>query len=198
MEKQTYKYIVKESILYGCKDEYELNEQEFKLLYSFYVTYSMCGSQSWKKKDFSDYGWNSGVDGAKVSTEKKINNALKSVLKIERNDKTFVFTEENNLKETFSDNNLNDGLLNEYNTERFVIGKTKGSNKYLKLFYRIRDGLAHGKFALVFSEDKEKMILIQDDDRDNVTARIVLKLSTVMRFANIVMNGPGVKAEVCD
>lgn len=56
-KKQTYRYIKENSILKGVVDEYNLSQEEYYLLYSFYVTYSMCGKQSEKKKQFVDYGW---------------------------------------------------------------------------------------------------------------------------------------------
>lgn len=70
--------------------------------------------------------------------------------------------------------------------ERCVIGKTNATNKYLKLFYRVRDGFAHGKFCLRLSEENIKMVIIQDDDGHNVTGRIVIQLSTLIAFITAV------------
>ena len=70
--------------------------------------------------------------------------------------------------------------------ERCVIGKTNATNKYLKLFYRVRDGFAHGKFCLRLSKENIKMIVIQDDDGHNVTGRIVIRLSTLIAFITAV------------
>ena len=100
--------------------------------------------------------------------------------------KNIVFTEENNLKELFSKLDLADGNIISYNIERAVIGITKEQNKLLKLFYRIRNSLAHGNFLLKYSSAKEKMVVLQDNNKDNVTARMVLKLSTLLSFVDTV------------
>lgn len=55
--KQTYKYKIADSILGTSRDDYELSRDEYFRLYSFYVTYSMCGKQSWKRRDFKSYDW---------------------------------------------------------------------------------------------------------------------------------------------
>lgn len=55
---------------------------------------------------------------------------------------------------------------------------------YLKFFYRIRNGFAHGKYCLRLSEDNIKMVIIQDNDKYNVTGRIVVRLSTLLNFIN--------------
>ena len=177
--KNSYKYIKGNSILGKIVDEYILTLEEYYLLYSFYVTYSLCDNQSAKKKTFIDYGWNTN----------KINNtdlgmALSSVLNLNRNPK-FVFME-NDIDKQFLNHNLPDGELNDVDSERAVIVKSSENNNYLRLFHRIRNGLAHGKYGLCYSKKNEKMVIIQDDDTYNVTARIVIKLSTLLEFITTV------------
>lgn len=178
-EKQTYKYICKDSIVYNAKDEYELTQEEYFLLYSFFVTYSMCGVQSAKKRTLIDYGWSK----KNLSENKGLKKSLEKVINL--NEEKFIFTDKDDLKEEFEKNQLTDGKLLDYKTERCVIAKTNESNKYLKLFYRIRDGLAHGKFYLK-KEQNEKMVIIQDDNGSNVTARIVIKLVTLLNIISAV------------
>ncbi|SCW43591.1 hypothetical protein SAMN02910456_01118 [Ruminococcaceae bacterium YRB3002] len=183
-----YKYLKEKSILYNEKDEYSLTKEEFCRLYAFYVTYSMCGSQSMKKRTFIDYGWDSNnvyelVNHHRVKT--KLGNALCSAYVLNNDNFCFISTEDD-LSECFRKCNLLDGRLVDYDTERAVIKSTQESNKYMKLFYRVRDGFAHGKFILKYSSNHEKMIIIQDDDSSNVTARIVLKLSTLLKFIEVI------------
>lgn len=181
-KKQRYKYIRENSIVLNFKDEYKLLHEEYFLLYSFFVTYSMCGTQSGKKKNFIDYGW----EKENLSDNKELVMELRKI--IDLNDGKFVFTDEDNLKEEFQNNKLTDGKLLDYKTERCVIAKTNETNKYLKLFYRIRDGLAHGKFYLK-REQNERMVIIQDDDTQNVTAIIVIKLQTLLDIIRVVARG---------
>ena len=179
MPKQTYQYVKNHSILGTNIDEYMLTKEEYYRIYSFYVTYSLCKRLSFKKRTFLDYGW--GDEGIKGT---ELGKCLTSVLTLSRD--RFVFTEDDDLKERFEDCSLEDGELQNVSYERFVIGKTSEDNNYLRLFHRIRNGLAHGKFKLRYSEKGEKMMVIQDDDCHNVTARIVLKLSTIMKFIEAI------------
>lgn len=179
-EKQTYRYSKGSSILGNLHDEYQLSKEEYYKVYSFYVTYSMCGTQSAKKRSFTSYGW----DGENVKST-TLGKALLAVLNLNRNP-SFVFTDRDDLAAQFNALYLTDGDLENVDNERAVIGKTSESNNYLRLFYRIRDGFAHGKYLLRFSSSGEKMVIIQDDDRYNVTARIVLKLSTLLKFIEVI------------
>lgn len=181
---QTYQYIVADSILGNLQDEYSISEQEYYRIYVFYVTYSMCGTQSAKKRTFKDYGWTS--ESVKNTA---IGDALTTELSLNRN-ANFIFTNKDDLATQFASHNFPDGLLEDVDIERAVIARTSESNNHLKLFYRIRDGFAHGKFKLRLSTSSEKMVVIQDDNRHNVTARIVLKLSTILGFIDVVdING---------
>ena len=140
----------------------------------------MCGSQSAKKRNFAFYGWDSESIKATALGE-----ALFTVLSLNRNP-AFVFTDRDDLAVQFAALDLTDGELENVDCERAVIGKTSESNNYMRLFYRIRDGFAHGKYLLRFSSTRERMVIIQDDDRYNVTARIVLKLSTLLKFIEVI------------
>lgn len=177
--KQTYKYVQNNSILNGCSDEYQLSKNEFYTLYSFYVVHSMCVGQSGKRMDFIGYGWpGNKLEGALLVS-------LNNVIDFNKNP-NFVFTDKNDLKERFSELNLMDGYLADVDWERFVIAKTKENNRYLKMFYRVRDGLAHGRYTLRFSSSHEKMIVIQDNDQHNVTARMVVRLNTLLSFVSVI------------
>ena len=173
---QTYKYVEAKSILGTAPDEYHLTVDEYYRLYSFYVTYSMCGTQSRKKRTFMDYGWASN----KIA-ENGLKTALAAVLKLHRNP-NFEFPSGNTLRTCFASHDLGDEPVSNFNSERAVIANTSRGNKYTKLFHHVRNGFAHGKFALRYSSAHEKMVVIQDDDSDNVTARIVIKLGTLLGF----------------
>lgn len=188
MDKQTYKYKKEKSIVYGIKDQYSLSKDEYYMLYSFFVTYSMCPNQSGKSKSFVDYGWGDNILVRNINGKQQLTDlylALKNVLDLDKNE-NFIFTDKNELKEKFISLDLGDGILHNFDTERAVIGKTNAANKYLKLFYRIRDGFAHGNFKLVFSSNNEKIVVIQDNNNTNVTGRIVIRLSTLLGFVNAV------------
>ena len=177
MSEQKYKYIKTNSILYDSNDEYNLDQKEIYSIYSFFVIYSLCNNISFKQRTFVDYGWESNkINQIKIELKKTI----------DFDNENFIFTDKDNLKENFERCNLMDGALNNVDNERFVIGKTKENNSYLKLFYRIRNCFAHGKFILRYTTNNEKVVVMQDDDKYNVTARIVLKLETILNIINVI------------
>ena len=141
----------------------------------------MCGTQSLKKRSFTDYGWESNL-----ISDSDLGVALNTILNLNKN-KDFIFTDQDDFKKRFSDLAFTDGALPNLDTERAVIGKTSEPNNYLRLFYRIRDAFAHGKYCLVFhSATNEKMVVMEDNDRYNFTARMVLKLRTIIGFIDTV------------
>ena len=171
-----YKYVKAHSIL--GPDEYNLTRDEYYCIYSFYVTYSMCNSQSNKKRSLVDYGWVDNTWKDVVEQQLLTAFAYDSAHCVNKSDF--------DLKSSFTSMQLEDGLLANVDDERFVIAKTSEQNKWLKLFHRLRDGFAHGKFCLRYSSAGEKMVVIQDDDGNVVTARIVLKLSTVLAIISTI------------
>ena len=90
-DKQTYKYRQEESIVASTIDEYTLSEHQYYLLYAFFVTYSLCGTQSHKKRTLTEYGWL-----AESFTDSGLKIELEKTLKLNTN-KHFCFTEENDL-----------------------------------------------------------------------------------------------------
>ena len=177
---KTYKYRKQNSILLPISDEYELTQEEYSYLYKFFVTFSMCKNDSFKKRSFTDYGWTNNS----LKAGSPIHSALKAV--IDLNNSTFKFQKDGIL--SFAAMNLPDGLQAEYDTERFLIAESDESSQYLMLFHRIRNCLSHGKFVLKYSSDNQKMIVFQDNDKDNVTARMILKLETVLSIINTIDN----------
>lgn len=178
--KQGYKYKKADSILGLMLDEYSLTESEFYQLYSFYVTYSMCGAQSMKKRTFVDYGWQD-----ESIKDTMLGCALKNILNLNHNS-NFIFTDKDKLGSQFISHDLPDGAVKNVDYERAVIVKNSEPNNYLQLFYRVRDGLAHGRFKLRYSSSNAKMVVLQDNDRYNVTARIVISLDTLLRFVQTI------------
>lgn len=177
-EYEKYKYIKSESIVKGLND-YELEEREYYLLYSFFVTYSLCGSQSFKKRNFEAYGWKtSNIQMSHGKEDTDLGKMFKRCIQFEID----VASEKKSVKDLFKKYGLGNGVLQDYAVERVAIVDNTMNSKYLKLFYRLRNCLAHGSFLLKYSSNNEKMIVLQDNDKNNVTARMVLKLKTLINL----------------
>ena len=174
--KQTYKYVKQQSILYGVASEYCLSQNEYYKLYLFYVTYSLCDNLSWQQKDLEFYGWNQ-------KEQEGFSKDIKSIIDFDQ--QSIIFTEKNDLKIKFDEQRLLDCTIS-YETERGVIGVTTGKNNFYKFIRHIRNVFAHGGFALKYNSSKEKMVVMQDHDQHNVTARIVIKLSRLLRIIDFI------------
>jgi hypothetical protein len=183
MGKPTYKYRKQASIIGTAPDEYDLTENEYYRLYSFFVTYSMCQSQSSKNRSFVDYGW------PENNIQKPpLHNSLKAILDVTNNSFVVIKNNDdgNSMSTYFQSLDLPDGPVSNVEYERAVMVYIDRLNMYMQLFYRIRDALAHGNFSLRISKSNEKMIVMQDNDRNNVTARIVLKLNTLLQLISVI------------
>lgn len=176
----TYKYIIASSMIFNHKDEYCLSMKEYNVLHEFFITYSMCKNSSFKTKTFTDYGWSSDNISKAGCLEQ-----LSNILLLDKN-KNFLFYAGEDIKQQFNMLNLLDEFTNDIDTERAVIKRTFEENNYFRLFNRIRNALAHGNYKLVYSSKNEKMIIIQDNDRYNVTARIVIKLNTIFELIKVI------------
>ena len=181
MNKQGFKYKKEESIVGNLKDDFELSSQEFYTIFEFFIVSNICRKGSLRKKSLKEYGW--GSDSLNASGLRK---QLQGILSLDNN---FVFLDKNeDIKSQFIKHDL-DGRLESLICERGVIGYINEDNQYFKLFHRIRNCLAHGSFVLKYSFNKEKMVVMQDQDQYNVTARIVLKLKTLLAIISIVKKG---------
>lgn len=179
MPKQTYQYTQDQSIIYGLQNEYEITDEEYRMIYTFFVTYSLCKNLSWQKKNLMFYGWSGSY---KNTIKNDIENILGSgAIVIVGNDKPT-----NTLKQEMIRHELANGRLNDFDKERAVILDKNQGNKFYNLCYHIRNCLAHGKFALVFGSTGKKMIIFQDDDGNNVTGRMVFSLKTLLSWIRII------------
>lgn len=186
---QSYKYRKVDSILYNQNDEYSLSIEEYYKLYNFFVTYSCCGTQSMKKRSLVDYGWNyfsRNIGNFTPNPQLYLKDALTQIIDLDDQNQ-FIFTMPgDDISQCFSRVSLSDGAVSDLEIERCVCTRNNERNRFLNLFYRVRDGFAHGKFVLKYGANNCKIVVIQDDDGHSVTARIVLKLDTLLRIVDVV------------
>lgn len=180
----SYRYFKAQSILNGLSDEYVLSKDEYGLLYEFFVTYSLCKGQSVRYRTFRDYGWNESI------TKSGLKQRLSTILELDKNPQfVFLDNKDNTSKKIaskFKAVKLENGALLNFDYEHGVIGRTQAGNHYTKLFYRIRNGFAHGKYILKFNDNGEKVIIIQDDGNNSVSARIIIKLDTLLNIIKTI------------
>ncbi|MBM7560904.1 hypothetical protein [Fusibacter tunisiensis] len=170
---QTYKYIKNKSILIDSRPEVVLDRKVEYLLLKFFVVNTPCETTSRRAISLKEYGWKEKYN-SKYGLQKRLD-AI-----IDFNSGNYIFTDEDDLLDRFEENKLMDNMLEDIIAERFVIGKTPGSNNLLKLLRHIRNCFAHGKYLVVNNSIDQHMMIMQDDDTHNVTARIVIKVDTLI------------------
>lgn len=179
LEKQTYKYLMANSILNDNRNEKRLDFSVEYLIFKFFVLNTPCIKASRRSKSLEHYGWK-----GKINDQNGLQENLSSIINL--NSHEFIFTDKNDLNARFEENDLVDNRLKNIDIERCVIGKTLESNKLLKLLRHIRNSLAHGKYIVVNNSQDVMTIVMQDDDQRNVTARIVLRISTLIGIIKII------------
>lgn len=180
---QEFEYREEWSIIHGLKDQFELSNDEYHILYSFYVEHSMYDDQSCRKRTWIDYGWSSNktiANGAK--------DELCKVLQLYSNE-DFIFTKEDDLDTQFVMCELENGTIHNIDKERGVFAIASESileSYFIILFSRVRNCLAHGEFVLQINTQNEKMVVMQNHYNGNVKSRCVLKLNTLLTLARTV------------
>lgn len=93
------------------------------------------------------------------------------------------FNSENDSQESMNVLGLNDiGLFDNKTKIAFV---DVCNNIFLSIFRHIRNGLAHGRF-FIYKYDKTQMIFIEDKSGENVTARMTIPISILLKWIDII------------
>lgn len=177
-EKQTYKYIIQNSILNDNRVEVQLESAVEYLFFKFFVLYTPCSKISRRSRSLEEYGWS-----GKINAQNGLQKSLIPIIDLSSNH--FIFTDKDDLAERFDEKALVDFNLSNVDIERCVIGITAEQNKLLKLLRHIRNCLAHGKY-IVIKNSKEEPTMIMQDNNHNVTARIVLRVSTLIGIIKVI------------
>lgn len=175
-----------ESILDDYPHAIDLDGEPLMELYRFYVLHCPCEGSSYQGRAFDSYGWSGSI------TRNGLGQLLDGVSAEGRG--PFYLPKEYRgagLDKLFAQANLHDGKLSDTVTERAAIAGTRDSSAYLRLFRHIRNCLAHGRFVAVRgSEDGPISLVMEDCNRQSVTARMVLRLNTLLGWAETVESGP--------
>ena len=170
-------------------------DDEFWDIINFYVLHSLCGGQSWKGHNLHDtYLWKVYPWQPTAYLKDKI---IKAIWKDERPclymaEKRALFQGKIDGKNLDADFNLD--------TRNQRAGYVKSSNgknndnEIMSFFYHIRNGFAHGRYGMVPISDSDYMIFLEDgkaeQEQFEVTARIVIKKSSLIAIKNIIIEGP--------
>ena len=182
------------SVLQGYSDTVRLDDAVYGELASFYALRTPCAGLSLQSLTFSDYGWVGDIR----------RNGLDSLLESKKTTRGGTFTFPRNassmsssssntryLGQLFSSASLEDGPLNDWLVERGVARPTPGDNRWLRLFRHVRNCLVHGRFVcLPAGYDSGSVLVMEDADGSSYTARMVLRVETLLAWKKTIEAGP--------
>lgn len=166
----------------------EFGDEGLKRIIFFYVFNTPCELLSSSSIPLTNYGWSKTVWQ---------NNALKDqlfgVAKLKRNETFAVAKNVYDMKDVCHITNLVGKFHDQRDCERIAIYKPSNYPEFMAVFYHIRNALAHGRLAM-YKHGNEIIFVLEDGvkkgDRFQVRSRMVLKKSTLLKWIEIIENGP--------
>ena len=190
----SYDKRVHTSILYGYADPLSLSDDEYGELVAFYALRTPCEGLSLQSVPFSAYGWTGDIRNnglGKLLDERKVTSGGAFLLPSRAPDGLPSTLNGRYLGQLFRHASLGDGPLIDWTVERAVIAATSGSNSWLRLFRHVRNCLVHGRFiCLPVEGGLGPMLVMEDEDKYNYTARIVLRVETLLVWKRTIEAGP--------
>ena len=165
-----------------------IRTEEVLRVYKFFVMNSPVDGLSSRQKSLLDYGWNTPWRKP-YSMRKRLNHLV--------GNKDFLFTAQkyDTLDVTLTAADLMTFPPTDHK-ERAAIHNGK-STQYLSLFFHIRNGFAHGRYNTI--QDGDDIIFIMEDvtsrrkgmanGQKTLSARIVIRLSTLSRWMDLIEGG---------
>lgn len=161
----------------------------------FFVFHSPCSTQSHQRKSLIDYGWgkNCWIDPAYLE------NKLNAIIWGGESPHFFVADKKADFAKIIDGKGFDPDFHENRSDQRIALVKAANQHRYMSLFHHIRNSLAHGRLAMYPSSDGSDVIFVMEDgsdigkkcdDKFEVTARIVLLKSVLLRIAQCIKNGP--------
>lgn len=163
----------------------------------FFVIHSPCSGQSEKGISLTDRGWNEKPWNSPKYLKEKLDNAIfgttPGMLK-KADSKHKMLSEIEKYK-------LDDNFFNCREQQRALYAKVSKfgcESEYMSLFYHIRNALAHGRIAMYPAHNGDITFVMEDgkpkgkrtDDAFEVSARIVINKSSLLKVIQLLKNPP--------
>ncbi len=163
----------------------------------FFVIHSPCSGQSSKSITLTDRGWKPKPWYSPKYLKDKLDKAIfgeePRLLKMV-DSKPKILPEIASL-------DLDDNFYNHRDKQRMLYSKIsiKGcESEYMSLFYHIRNALAHGRIAMYPYKENDITFVMEDgkkigsdaEDKFEVSARIVINKSSLLRVIDLLKNPP--------
>ena len=163
-------------------------DARFHKIICFYVINTPVTELSSRAIDLKKHGWNRPWN-KKYYLNKQLKEQSTNP-KLMYSAKTYA-----NIDEALEKAALKDNFPFDCSYERIVVYNKK-ENQFISTFYHIRNSLAHGRFSIKVEEESNDWIFIFEDVVYNkkkrkykLSARMILKLSTLLAWINLIENG---------
>lgn len=175
----------------------KFNDWELFRIVVFFVFHSPCvgttdssGGPSAMGKPLAEYGWSE--KWGNYRTQGTLNNILRNA----SSDFSFLYsaTGNNDMLQACQKANLCDEFPQNIDIERAAIS-ISDKNQFLSLFRHIRNAFSHGRINMHETTDGDLMFIFEDVGRKKsegvpISARMVLRKSTLLRWIEIIEAGP--------
>lgn len=168
----------------NAKDNLEekLKDDDFRRILDFFVIFTPCKELSARAKPLKEkYGWKSKRELKRLTT------ALRNSLP-----KGNIFKFSNKwikMKAVLAEADLIDNFPSNIKDERCGFYQKSKQNQANCIFYHLRNCLAHGRFC-IREKDGDWTFIFEDVEKNSkVSARMILKKSTLLRWIEIIEGG---------
>lgn len=184
----TEKYYLTELIPDWLTKGISFDEDIYKII-QFYIFYSPCQKYAVQGRTLSYYGWKDKP----WNSNKYLKSKLDSIA-FQNKTKYFRVAEKmENMKTILHKAELNDDFYNNLSNERVAFLNCENA-QYMSLFYHIRCAFAHSRVALLVNDNNEKILIMENGVQKGkdflLKSRMVLKVSTLLRWIEILTLGP--------
>lgn len=160
------------------------DKELFKIV-TFYLFHCPSEKSSYMRKSLKDYGWNTPW-----RKPYKLNEQLKRATNNER----LIYSSQTikEMDKALEKAQLDKNFPNDTELEKICIYNCK-KNQFESIFYHIRNAFAHCRLNMK-EQNKECIFILEDGKPKNdkqfiVTARMIIKKSTLLKWMDIIENG---------
>lgn len=156
-----------------------LKDEGFRKILDFFVIFTPCKELSERAKSLEDvHGWNNTY-------------TLKKAMRIApQKESIFAFGEKwEEMKDVLIETQLVSNFPLDNENERGCFYKKSNQNQLECIFYHIRNCFAHGRFDII--KKKDDWIICMEDfgQKHRLSARMILKKSTLLKWIEIIEGG---------
>ena len=162
------------------------NDEDLFRIVTFFVFHSPCANLSSMGRTLSEYGWT-----APWKKPYYLNRQLRQAA----SNYKLLFSAKgyDEMDSALERANLKDAFPSDFSRERICIYDNQG-NQFISVFYHIRNAFAHCRLNMV-DVDGECVFILEDvqskknTEQLKVSARIILRKSTLIKWIDLIENG---------